>query len=166
MKISRLRKTALALGLSTLASVVALPSAFAGSGEVTLIHIGDIHGHLVPRANVRSDTTGRMEGGLARMYTEVKKIREDNDHTLTINTGDTLQGSGEALFTRGQAMIDVLNLFKFDAYTPGNWDFLYGPDRFKEPMLSLFRASLPFLLIMLMWLVLVTYLPYLSLWWK
>jgi TRAP-type C4-dicarboxylate transport system permease large subunit len=38
--------------------------------------------------------------------------------------------------------------------------------RFKEPMLNLFRASLPFLLIMLMWLALVTYLPYLSLWWK
>ena len=137
MIISRLRKTALALGLSTLASVVALPSAFAGSGEVTLIHIGDIHGHLVPRANVRSDTTGRMEGGLARMYTEVKKIRDDNKgRTLTINTGDTLQGSGEALFTRGQAMIDVLNLFKFDAYTPGNWDFLYGPDRFKETFIG------------------------------
>jgi len=137
MKISRLRKTALALGLSTLASVVALPSAFAGSGEVTLIHIGDIHGHLVPRANVRSDTTGRMEGGLARMYTEVKKIRDDNKgRTLTINTGDTLQGSGEALFTRGQAMIDVLNMFKFDAYTPGNWDFLYGPERFKETFIG------------------------------
>ena len=133
MKISRLRKTALALGLSALASVVALPSAFAGSGNLTLIHIGDIHGHLVPRANVRSDTTGRMEGGLARMYTEIKKIRGDSlGPTLTINTGDTLQGSGEALFTRGQAMVDVLNEFGFDAYTPGNWDFLYGAARFEE----------------------------------
>ncbi|MBI5040647.1 MAG: metallophosphoesterase [Gammaproteobacteria bacterium] len=118
------------------ATLLPAAAAYAGSGELTLIHIGDIHGHLVPRANVRSDTTGRMEGGLARMYTEVKKIREDSDHTLTINTGDTLQGSGEALFTRGQAMIDVLNLFKFDAYTPGNWDFLYGPERFKEAFIG------------------------------
>ncbi len=133
MKISRLRKTTLALGLSTLASVVSLPSAFAGSGNLTLIHIGDIHGHLVPRANVRSDTTGRMEGGLARMYTEIKKIRDDSlGQSLTINTGDTLQGSGEALFTRGQAMVDVLNQFGIDAYTPGNWDFLYGAARFEE----------------------------------
>jgi TRAP-type C4-dicarboxylate transport system permease large subunit len=38
--------------------------------------------------------------------------------------------------------------------------------RFKEPMLNLFRAALPFLLIMLIWLALVTYLPDLSLWWK
>ncbi|MBI5460849.1 MAG: hypothetical protein HY941_01525 [Gammaproteobacteria bacterium] len=115
------------------ATLLPAAAAYAGSGELTLIHIGDIHGHLVPRANVRSDTTGRMEGGLARMYTEVRKIREDSDgRSLTINTGDTVQGSGEALFTRGQAMLDVLNLFDFDAYTPGNWDFLYGPTRFLE----------------------------------
>lgn len=38
--------------------------------------------------------------------------------------------------------------------------------RFREPMLSLFRAALPFFLIMLAWLMLVTYLPQLSLWWK
>mgnify|MGYP000712387321 CR=1 FL=1 len=30
----------------------------------------------------------------------------------------------------------------------------------------LFRAALPFLLLMLVWLVIVTYLPALSLWWK
>ena len=38
--------------------------------------------------------------------------------------------------------------------------------RFREPMLKLFRAALPFLLIMLIWLALITYLPQLSLWWK
>ncbi len=108
-----------------------------GSGQVTLIHMGDIHGHLVPRANVRSDATGPLEGGLARMYTVIDEIRraatdDGVNHSLLINTGDTLQGSGEALFTRGTAMINVLNLFKIDANTPGNWDFLYGPDRFIE----------------------------------
>lgn len=111
--------------------------AIAGSGEVTLIHMGDVHGHLVPRANVRSDTTGRVEGGAARMYTKIKELRRDAtengvNHSLLINTGDTLQGSGEALFTRGQAMIDVINLFGIDAFAPGNWDFLYGPARFEE----------------------------------
>ena len=111
-----------------------MPAAvMAGNGEVTLIHTGDIHGHMVPRANVRSDSNGRMEGGLARMYTEIQKIRKDNEgRTLTINTGDTVQGSGEALFSRGQVMIDVLNMFNFDAHAPGNWDFLYGTNRFEE----------------------------------
>lgn len=119
------------------ASLLTTPAANAGDGNITLIHTGDIHGHLVPRANVRSDSTGRMEGGVARMYTVIEKIRKKNqsgkiNRSLLINTGDTLQGSGEALFTRGQAMIDVLNLFKFDAFAPGNWDFLYGTARFEE----------------------------------
>jgi C4-dicarboxylate transporter DctM subunit len=38
--------------------------------------------------------------------------------------------------------------------------------RFKKPVLSLFRATLPFLAIMLVWLVIVTYLPQTSLWWR
>ncbi len=108
-----------------------------GNGQVTLIHLGDIHGHMLPRANARSDSVGTLEGGLARMYTVVNQIRRDAfdggiNHALVINTGDTLQGSGEALFTRGQAMIDVVNLFGIDANAPGNWDFLYGPGRFIE----------------------------------
>ena len=49
---------------------------------------------------------------------------------------------------------------------PVGINLFLASQRFKEPMLSLFRAALPFLLIMLIWLVLVTYLPYLSLWWK
>lgn len=120
-----------------LASLLTLSAATAGDGEVVLIHTGDIHGHMVPRPNVRSDTTGKLEGGLAKMYTVIKKIRAAStynniNHSLLINTGDTLQGSGEALFSRGQVMIDVLNLFKFDAFAPGNWDFLYGPARFEQ----------------------------------
>lgn len=146
MKISRLRKTALALGITALASAASLPAAFAGSGKVTLIQTGDIHGHLLPRPNLRSDAIdNKMEGGVARLYTVIQQMRKDatkcakvngvlkcTDYSLLLNTGDTLQGSGEALFSRGQAMIDVLNHFRFVAHAPGNWDFLYGPARFEE----------------------------------
>ncbi|WP_297529068.1 TRAP transporter large permease [Thiohalobacter sp.] len=38
--------------------------------------------------------------------------------------------------------------------------------RFKRPILSLFRAALPFLGLMLAWLLLVTWFPQLSLWWQ
>lgn len=119
------------------ATLIVVPQAHAGDGEVTLIHMGDVHGHMVPRANVRSDTTGRLEGGLARMYTKIKDIRKGAtvngvNYSLLLNTGDTVQGSGEALFSRGQVMIDVINMFGIDAFTPGNWDFLYGPARFEE----------------------------------
>ena len=113
-------------------------ASYAGSGSVVLIHTGDIHGHLLPRPNLRSDAVGHSkEGGVARMYTVIKGMRaEATEHgvnrSLLINTGDTVQGSGEALFSRGQAMVDVINKFGIDADAPGNWDFLYGPARFEE----------------------------------
>lgn len=73
------------------------------------------------------------KGGSLASITVIKQIRDAHeDGTLLINTGDTLQGSAEALFTRGQALIDVLNLFGYDADAPGNWDYLYGTDRFIE----------------------------------
>ncbi len=49
---------------------------------------------------------------------------------------------------------------------PVGINLFLASQRFRAPMLSLFRASFPFLLIMLIWLALVTYLPGLSLWWK
>lgn len=119
---------ALAAALTT-----GIPSiASAEEKEVTLIHIGDIHGHTTPRDNVRSDGVGRKEGGLARMYTKIKQIRSEEPNALLVNTGDTLQGSGEALYSRGKALVDVLDLFGIDAYAPGNWDWVYGKDRFIE----------------------------------
>lgn len=107
--------------------------AFAGSGQVTLIHTGDFHGHLVPRPNLRWDAHGaRVEGGLARVYTVIKDIRKQDPKALLINTGDTIQGSAEALYTQGQALVDVLNAFGYDAFAPGNWEFVYGTQRFLE----------------------------------
>ena len=100
--------------------------------ELKIIHMGDVHGHLIPRPNARSDGNGRMEGGLARMYTKINSIRGDGKKTLLINTGDTIQGSAEALYTKGQALVDVLNLFKIDVFAPGNWEFVYGTERFRE----------------------------------
>jgi sulfur-oxidizing protein SoxB len=128
-----MRSRSLAGKFTVLAGLMISCAVFAGQGEFTLIHSGDIHGHLVPRPNVRSDTTGHMEGGLARMATAINQIREANSgNTLYINTGDTLQGSAEAMFTRGQALIDVMNLLKPDFNEPGNWDYLYGTERFLE----------------------------------
>jgi len=142
----KFRHITAATTLLSLAVAGAIPLAQAGDGKVTLIQTGDIHGHLLPRPNLRSDATGSsMEGGVARMYTVIKQMRKDatqcatvndvkkcTDYSLLLNTGDTVQGSGEALFSRGQAMIDVLNNFGFVAHAPGNWDFLYGPARFEE----------------------------------
>jgi sulfur-oxidizing protein SoxB len=110
---------------------LALLSSPVRGAEITLIHMGDLHGHMVPRPSVGGSAT---EGGLARMYTKISEIRSRHakGKTLLLNTGDTIQGSAEAMFTRGQAMVDVLNQFGIDAYALGNWDWVYGVDRAVE----------------------------------
>jgi len=133
MKNQLFKVSTLTAALSSMA-ICSLPVLADAEAEITIIHTGDFHGHLVPRANVRSDSAGVKEGGLARIATMIKKIREDENNVLYVHTGDTIQGGAEALFTRGQAMVDVLNMpeFGMDAFAPGNWEFVYGTQRFVD----------------------------------
>jgi len=128
-----LKKISFAVSFCTVLSFGPLAHAGSGNGEVTLIHMGDLHGHLIPHPSVRSDAQGKSEGGVARIYTLVEEIRRARPkQTLLVNTGDTLHGGAEAMFTRGESMIKVLNAFHIDAYAPGNWDYVYGADKFVE----------------------------------
>jgi sulfur-oxidizing protein SoxB len=122
--------------VSTLALLggLALSSpSMADESDITLIHTGDFHGHMMPRPNLRSDAKGHSaEGGLARIYTVIKGIRAEDPQALLLHTGDTIQGSAEVLYTQGQAIVDVVNAFGIDAFAPGNWEFVYGTERFRE----------------------------------
>ena len=71
-------------------------SALNQSRKITLIHMGDIHGHLVAQPNLRSDSSGLPEGCLARLYTKIKEIRKTSLNTLLINTGDMVASSNDA----------------------------------------------------------------------
>ena len=131
------------------AFAVALGTAYA-DGQVTIIHTGDFHGHLTPRPNLRSnaDYPGQMVGGLARIATKIQEIQAGKGgagNTLLMHTGDTIQGSGEALYTRGQALVDVVDMLGINAYAPGNWDFVYGPERFKALFASQLNSHIPIL---------------------
>jgi len=121
--------------LCSLALLLVGRAAISADSSVTLIHTGDFHGHLVPRADVRGAVEGRpigTAGGLARVATVVKAIRSEAPGALLINTGDTIQGSAEALYTRGEALVTVVDMLGVDAFAPGNWEFVYGTERFLE----------------------------------
>lgn len=108
-----------------------------GVEKLTLIHFGDLHGQLAPDQNVRSDNKNKgAEGGLARIATIIEKIRMNAEKQgrshYTFLVGDVTQGGFEVSFTRGQAMIDVLNELDIDLTAQGNWDFTYGTCRTNE----------------------------------
>lgn len=66
-------------------------------------------------------------GGFAHIKTLLESLREQaggRQNTLTIDGGDTWHGSGTALWTRGQDMVEATNLLGVDVMT-GHWEFTY-----------------------------------------
>lgn len=104
------------------------------ASKVTLnfAHIGDLHGHLIPRDHVTAEDERVKQGGLAYLYTAIEDIRKLDSETILLNTGDTVQGGAEVLYTRGEAIINILNYFGIDYGALGNWDHLYGEARTAE----------------------------------
>lgn len=150
---------------------------FDAVGNVTLVHLTDIHAQLIPiyfreptvnigvgeakgraphvtgqdflrtfaiepksaEAYALTDQDfaelakayGRM-GGLDRIATIVKGIRtERGDKMLLLDGGDTWTNSWTSLQTKGQDMVDVMNLLQPDAMT-AHWEFTLGAARVKE----------------------------------
>jgi sulfur-oxidizing protein SoxB len=117
---------------------VSMPTGQALADDATLIMMGDLHGTLVPHAAVLKDYDGNevpvtRSGGLAKLKTVVDDIRADTgDEAVLLSCGDLTHGSAEVLFTVGNAMMPVMNAFGIDVFTPGNWDFGYGPAVFRH----------------------------------
>ena len=99
--------------------------------------MGDLHGTLVSHAAVLKHTDGseyqvEESGGLARLKYLADTIKADNPgNTLILSAGDITHGSAEGMFTVGDAMMVAINALGIDVFTPGNWDYGYGPAVFR-----------------------------------
>jgi len=66
-------------------------------------------------------------GGFAHLKTLIDQLRaEVGGRALLLDGGDTWQGSGTALWTRGRDMVEACNLLGVEVMT-GHWEFTY-PD--------------------------------------
>ena len=70
-------------------------------------------------------------GGFAHLATLVKRLRANRPGALLVDGGDTWQGSGLALWTKGQDMVDACKLLGVDVMT-GHFEFTLGMERVKE----------------------------------
>ena len=82
-------------------------------------------------------------GGFAHLATLVKRLRASRPGALLLDGGDTWQGSGTALWTKGQDMVDACKLLGVDVMT-GHWEFTLGMDRVKEIVEKDFAGKVDF----------------------
>ena len=83
---------------------------------------------------------GKM-GGLDRIATVVKAIRADRSDAILLDGGDTWHGSMSSYLSRGQDMVNLMNLLGTEAMT-SHWEWTFGTDRVMELMEQL---NFPFL---------------------
>ena len=60
----------------------------------------------------------------------VRQGLSKNAHVLLVDDGDAVQGEPIGLMTRGEAIIDMMNVTGYDIAIPGNHEFDYGMDQF------------------------------------
>ena len=134
-KLSKSRKIIMAVLSLTLVFVIGLSATMINSTKnskacldpdevvINILHTNDIHADV---ENIEY----------------IAKYKEETDNALWFDGGDSTQGQPLATYTKGKAVVDVLNSAKLDAAAVGNHEFDYG----KEQLLANAKmAKFPFL---------------------
>src|SRR5678815_697263 len=118
------RRTALALVLFVAVFSVAAQEKSQCNVKVTLLQVNDVY-QFAPVDQGKA-------GGLGRVLTLTKAIRQQNPNTLFLMAGDTISPSVESITYKGAQMIDAWNAVGLDYATFGNHEFDFGPDVLRE----------------------------------
>ena len=99
------------------------------NNQFTILYTADIHAQLHTHDEFfweNEKPVYRKRGGLAVLKTMVDTLRNQNSsQTLLLDGGDYFHGSAIASYTEGEALISLLNAFKYDLILPGNWEVVY-----------------------------------------
>ena len=94
--------------------------------EITLLQINDTY--------VLEPVDGGRRGGLARLATQVKRIRAARPRAILVHAGDMLSPSPMSTVLRGAQMIAALNRVGLAFATFGNHEFDFGSAVLRERM--------------------------------
>jgi len=108
------------------------------------IRPGTIEAHAFTYLNFEqaARTYGRV-GGFAHLATLVKQLRATRPAALLCDGGDTWQGSGTALWTQGQDMVDACLALGVNVMTP-HWEMTLGAERVKQIVERDFKGRVDF----------------------
>lgn len=94
--------------------------------QLTILHTNDVHSHIEPFD--ASDPNYPNQGGVARRYSLIQKIKQENPNVLLLDAGDIFQGTPYFNFYGGEIEFKLMSKMGYDAATIGNHDFDNGID--------------------------------------
>lgn len=112
-------------------------SAALAEGETTLTILGtsDLHGNIWGFSY--EDNAENNNKGMARLYTYIQAVRQENPNTILIDNGDAIQGTimTDDLYNKNpeleHPMLAAMNAMGYDAMALGNHEFNWGIDTLK-----------------------------------
>jgi 2',3'-cyclic-nucleotide 2'-phosphodiesterase (5'-nucleotidase family) len=117
---------------SIVATLFLAVSAFCTVPEkLIILWTNDLHGHMAPEMatffNPEFPPPMNNLAGISEVITETREqAAKDGNAVLTLDDGDTFQGTPEGNIPKGKSIWELFNLMEYDAECLGNHDFDYG----------------------------------------
>lgn len=112
-----------------------------GLHKLTILHSNDVHSRIDPFPDDDKKYPGM--GGMAQKAALIKKIREQEENILLLDSGDIFQGTPYFNFYHGALEMQLMTAMQYDAATMGNHDFDAGIDGFSQ---QLVHAKFPIII--------------------
>lgn len=116
--------------LCALLTGLALNASAEGTTHVVILGTSDMHGNIWGWSY--EDGTETSNNGMARLYTYIRRAREENAVTFLVDAGDDIQGTilTDDIANREpdqpHPVIAAMNYMGYDAMTLGNHEFNWG----------------------------------------
>ncbi len=91
--------------------------------HVAIFYTTDLHGYLLPSYIYTGE---EQVGGLLRCATLIRDGRREMPNSLLLDAGDLIQGGMESYPSRGEVMLEAIDLLGYDAWAIGNHEFDWG----------------------------------------